>query len=92
MDYRYRFHRKAAIGAFFGAARYDLGPAAYGYYMGAGLQYLDVLPHWDLGLDFRLHEKLTRDKVLASDPPLTQQLPRRALDITGLSLYLSRKW
>jgi hypothetical protein len=92
VDYRYRFHRKAALGAFFGAARYDLGPAAYGYYLGAGLQYLDVLPHWDLGLDFRLHEKLTRDKVLASDPPLTLQLPRRALDITGVSLYLSRKW
>lgn len=92
VDYRYRFHRKAAIGAFFGAARYDLGPAAYGYYMGAGLQYLDVLPGWDLGLDFRLHEKLTRDKVLATDPPLTLQLPRRALDITGASLYLSRKW
>ncbi|MEQ1582074.1 MAG: capsule assembly Wzi family protein [Steroidobacteraceae bacterium] len=92
LDYRYRFMRKAAIGAFFGAARYDLGPAAYGYYMGAGLQYLDLIPGWDLGLDFRLHEKLTRDKVLASDPPLTQQLPRRALDITGMSLYLSRKW
>ncbi len=92
VDYRFRFTRKAAIGAFFGAARYDQGLPAYGYYMGAGVQYLDVLPGWDIGADFRLHEKLTRDKVLASDPPLTVQLPRRAADITGVSLYLSRKW
>jgi hypothetical protein len=92
VDYRFRFTRHLAAGAFFGAARYDLSPAAYGYYMGAGLQYLDVFSGWDLGLDFRLHEKLTRDKVLASDPPLTVQLPRRVLDITGASLYVSRKW
>lgn len=92
VDYRFRFHRKGAVGAFFGAARYDAELPAHGYYMGAGLQYLDVLPGWDVGADYRYHEKLTRDKVLPSDPPLTVQLPRRSIDITGVSLYLSRRW
>lgn len=92
VDYRFRFHRKGAVGAFFGAARYDAQLPAQGYYMGAGLQYLGVLPGWDVGADYRYHEKLTRDKVLSSDPPQTLQLPRRSFDISGVSLYVSRKW
>jgi hypothetical protein len=92
LDYRFRFNRKLAITGFVGAARYDIELPAYGYYGGVGLQYLDVFPKWDIGLDYRYYEKLTRDKVLPSDPPLTLQLPRRSLDIKGFALYLSRRW
>lgn len=92
VDYRFRFTRRFAFGAFFGAARYQVQLPAYGYYGGIGLQYRDVLPRWDIGLDYRYHEKLTRDKVLPSDPPVTEQLPRRAFDVKGFSLYLSRRW
>jgi hypothetical protein len=84
--------RKLGISGFFGAGRYDIGLPAYGYYFGGGLQYMDLFRGWDLGLDYRYHEKLTRDKVLPSDPPVTLQLPRRVFDIRGLSLYLSRRW
>jgi Capsule assembly protein Wzi len=92
VDYRYRLTRKLGISGFFGAGRYDIGLPAYGYYFGGGLQYMDLFRGWDLGLDYRYHEKLTRDKVLPSDPPVTLQLPRRVFDIRGLSLYLSRRW
>jgi len=92
VDYRFRFTRHFAAGAFFGAGRLDAELPAYGYYFGAGLHYLDFLPGWDAGADFRYHEKMTRDKVLATDPTLNVQLPRRAFDISGVSLYLSRKW
>jgi len=92
LDYRYRANRKLALGVFLGAARYQVQLPAYGYYGGIGVQYLDVLPRWDIGLDYRYHEKLTRDKLLASDPPATEQLPRRAFDVKGFSLYLSRRW
>jgi hypothetical protein len=92
IDYRFRAWRRLAVGGFFGAARYDIGLPAYGYYWGAGLQYRDVLPGWDVGADFRHHDKFTRDKALASDPPVTVQLPRRVWDINGVSLYLSKRW
>ena len=96
IDYRFRAFRKFAVGGFFGAARYDVGLPAYGYYWGAGVQYLDLLPNllpgWDLGVDFRHHDKFTRTKVLPQDPPLTLQLPRRVFDVDGYSLYLSKRW
>jgi len=92
VDYRYRLWRQVAVSAFVGAARYDIGLPAYSYYWGAGLQYRDVLPGWDIGADFRQYDKFTRDRVLASDPPAPVQLPRRVWDIRSVSLYLSRRW
>ena len=92
LDYRFRLNRKLALGAFFGVGRYDLTLAAHGYYMGAGVQYRDLLPGWDLGLDYRYYDKLDRDKGLPSDPESNPGLPRRSVDIHGFSLYLSRKW
>ena len=92
IDYRFRAWRKLAIGGFLGAARYDIGLPAYGYYWGGGLQYVDVIPGWSIGVDFRHHDKFTRTKVLPSDPPYTLQLPRRVIDVNGVSLYLSKKW
>jgi hypothetical protein len=92
LDYRYRFSRKLAFGAFFGAARYDFGLPAYGYYWGIGAQVMDLLPGWDLSLDARQHEKIGRDKTLPDDPLATPDRTRLFFDADGLTLYLSRRW
>ncbi|MGH8177579.1 MAG: capsule assembly Wzi family protein [Steroidobacter sp.] len=92
IDYRYRINRKFAIAAFLGAARYDVNLPADGGFIGAGVQYRDLLPGWDVGLDYRHYDKLTRDKGLPSDPESNPGLPRRILDIHGISLYLSKRW
>jgi len=92
VDYRYRLNRKLALGGFIGVGRYDLKLPAYGYYFGVGLQYLDVLPRWDIGLDYRTYDKLTRFKGLPSDPESNPGLNRRVIDIDGVSLYVSKRW
>jgi hypothetical protein len=92
LDYRFRLSRKLAIGAFLGVGRYDLTLDAHGYYMGGGVQYRDVLPGWDLGIDYRYYDKLDRDKGLPGDPQSNPGLPRRYVDIHGISLYVSKRW
>jgi hypothetical protein len=93
IDYRFRFTPRFAIGGFFGVARYNYGLATNGYFWGGGLQLQNVLPKWDIGLDFRHYEKLNRDKTLPSDPvPEVGQHPRLYIDIDGMSLYISRRW
>lgn len=92
LDYRFRLNRKLAIGAFFGVGRYDLILDAHGYYMGGGVQYRDLFPGWDIGIDYRYHDKLDRDKGLPSDPESNPGLPRRYVDIHGFSLYVSKRW
>jgi hypothetical protein len=84
-------NRKLAIGAFFGVGRYDLTLPAHGYYFGAGLQYRDLLPGWDVGVDYRLHDKLNRDKGLPADPESNPGLSRRFVDIDGISFYVSKR-
>lgn len=91
LDYRYRFRNPLALSAFAGAARYDLATPAYGYYFGAGVQWRDLLPHFDLSLDFRYMDKVARDKLLPSDPS-SQPRPDSFYDITGATLYLSYRW
>lgn len=90
VDYRYRFGRHVALSAFGGVGRYADGLPAYGYYGGAGLQYLGPGRNWELGLDYRVHNKLGRDKVLPGDPPSTPDRTRLFYDVSGLTLYLSR--
>ena len=68
IDYRYRISRHLAFGAFIGFARYAAPTPAQGYYAGAGLQWRDLLPKWDLSLEGRYFDHLQRDKVLPSDP------------------------
>jgi hypothetical protein len=93
VDYRFRITPRIGIGAFFGAARYDYGLATNGYYWGAGIQLLDVLPKWDIGFDMRHYEKLNRDKALPTDPvPTAETHPRLYIDIDGMTLYVSRRW
>jgi capsule assembly protein Wzi len=90
VDYRYRFSGPLALNAFFGAARYAVATPAYGYYLGTGVQWRDVLPGWDLGLDYRYGWKLARKHDLPSDPQGNR--PDSFYDINSLSLYVSRKF
>jgi hypothetical protein len=90
LDYRYRLDRHLAIGGFFGFARYSAPTPAQGYYAGAGLQWRDLWPHWDLTLDARYFDRIQRDKLLSTDPQNGDPVEW----YTGLlpSLYLSRRF
>jgi hypothetical protein len=92
LDYRFRFSRHIAVGAFFGAGRYDVGLPAYGYYFGLGMQYMNVISKWDIGFDLRHYEKLGRDIALPTDPPSTPDRTRLFFDVNGMALYVSRRW
>jgi hypothetical protein len=94
IDYRYRLNRTLALTGFLGAARYDLATPAFGYYVGLGAQWRDVLPGWDANIDFRYGDKIARDKLLPSDPPAVGPAARNDefYDIRGATLYLSYKF
>lgn len=89
LDYRYRFRNPLAVTAFLGAARYDLATPAYGYYLGVGAQWRDVLPRFDLNLDVRYADKVARDKLSDAGSSLR---PDSFYDITGATLSLSYRW
>lgn len=91
LDYRYRFHNPLAFTAFLGAARYDQATPAYGYYLGMGLQWRDVLPRFDVNLDLRYADKVARDKLLPTDPGSVPR-PDIFYDIASASLSLSYRW
>jgi hypothetical protein len=91
LDYRYRFHNPLAVSVFVGASRLDLATPAYGYYYGAGVQWRNLLPNTDVGLDLRYGDKIARDKLLPSDPPSTKR-PDSFYDLTGATLSLSYRW
>jgi hypothetical protein len=90
LDYRRSLSERFAIGGFLGAARLDLDTPAYGYYFGGTFQVKDLLPRWDLALDLRIGDKLARDNVLPTDPQGGR--PDDFFDLTGFSLYLSRRF
>jgi Capsule assembly protein Wzi len=72
LDYRYRFNNPLALSIFLGAARYALATPAYGFYYGAGIQWRNLLPGCDVGVDYRYANSIARDHLLPSDP----QVPR----------------
>jgi hypothetical protein len=90
LDYRYRFSDNFALGLFAGPARYDLATPAYSVYFGIGGLWRDILPKWDLGLDFRYAQNVARDHVLASDPQGVR--PESFYKIETALLYLSRRF
>lgn len=90
LDYRYRFPGPLALGAFLGAARYDLATPAFGVYGGVGVQWRELLRGWDLGLDLRYALKVARDDLVASDP--IGDRPDSFYDIRSAALYLSRRF
>ena len=81
LDYRYRFWGPLAADAYFGAARYALATPAYGFYYGLGLEWRNVLPHLDIGVDFRYDDSIARDHLLPSDPHVNR--PDSFYDIWG---------
>ena len=91
IDYRYRLWGPLAISAFLGAARYDLATPAYGYYLGAGVMWRDVLPQFDVGIEAHYADKVARDKLLPGDPVWTQR-DDTFYDVKSALLYVSRKW
>lgn len=92
VDYRFRLGEHLALTGFFGVGRYEIELPAYGYYIGGGFQYRNLFPGWDLALDYRFYDKMTRDKGLPSDPESNPGLPRRVIDVNGYGLYISKRW
>jgi hypothetical protein len=92
LDYRYRMGQHLAFTGFIGAARYDLATPAFGYYLGLGTQWRDILPRTDLSLDLRWAEKVARDKLLPSDPDPSVGRPDVFYDIYSAAVYLSYRW
>jgi hypothetical protein len=91
IDYRYRFRNPLALSVFIGASRYSLATPAYGLYFGGGLQWRDIYPGWDLGLDIRQAKKVARDHLLPSDPQSPIR-PDSFYTIKSLSLSVTRRF
>jgi len=91
LDWRYRFKGPLALDLFLGASRYALATPALGLYTGAGLQWRNILPSWDLGLDYRYADHVYRLRVLPTDPQGGYR-PDSYYDISMLTLYISKKF
>ncbi len=91
LDYRYRFNGPLALNLFGGAARYAAATPAYGFYFGGGLQWRELIPHWDLGVDYRYASKVDRLRVLPTDPQGGYR-PDAYYDVSMTTLYVSRKF
>lgn len=91
LDYRYRFANPLALSFFVGASRYDLATPAYGMYFGAGVQWRNVRPGWDVGLDVRQALKVARDHLLPSDPQSPIR-PDSFYTVNSVSLALSKRF
>ncbi len=90
LDYRLRFNNPLAMGAYLGAARYALATPAYGVYVGLGLQYRNVLPGWDVGVDVRYNDSIARDHLLPTDPPNVGPRNDSFYDVVGALFTISR--
>jgi hypothetical protein len=90
LDYRYRFRGPLALNVFIGAARYALATPAYGIYYGAGVQWRNVLPGWDLGVDLRYADSVARDHLVPSDPANVNGRPDSFYNILSTTVSISR--
>ncbi len=90
IDYRYRFTESIAAGLFAGVTRYNLSTPAYSIYFGLGGLWRNIIPKWDLGIDLRHAQNVTRDNLLVSDPQGAR--PDQFYKIETALLYLSRKF
>jgi hypothetical protein len=90
VDYRHRFGEHFALGAFGGVARYDLATPAYSIYGGLGAQWRNVLPLWDIGLDYRYAQNVARDHVLPTDVQGVR--PDSFYKIQSETLYVTRRF
>jgi hypothetical protein len=90
IDYRHRFGDRLALSIFAGVDRYNLATPAYSLYAGTGAQWRDVLPKWDLGIDFRYAQNIARNHVLPTD--IQGARPDSFYKIQGLVGYVSRRF
>lgn len=67
LDYRYRFTPSIAATGFLGAARYAARTPANGYYGGLGLQWINVVPGFDLSLEGRYAYSVVRNKTFPDE-------------------------
>lgn len=92
IDYRYRFHNPLAVSVFVGASRYSLATPAYGISYGAGLQWRNVAPGWDIGVDARVAKKVARDNLVAGDPVTVGDRTDTFYDIYSATLSVTRRF
>jgi hypothetical protein len=90
VDYRHRFTDHIALNVFAGVARYNLATPAYSLYAGVGPQWRDILPKWDIGVDFRYAQNVARNHVLATDVQGVR--PDSFYKIESGTLYLTRRF
>jgi hypothetical protein len=88
VDYRYRFGESFAISLFAGVNRYNLATPALSLYGGAGAQWRNVIPQWDLGVDYRDAQNIARNHVLRTD--IQGPRPDSFYKIQSVVAYLSR--
>jgi hypothetical protein len=75
---------------FAGVNRYNLATPAYSLYGGIGTQWRNIVPKWDIGVDFRYAQNIARNHVLATDPPGVR--PDSFYKIESLIAYLTRRF
>jgi hypothetical protein len=90
LDYRYRSRNPLALNVFIGAARYSLVTPAYGIYYGAGLQWRNIFPGWDFGVDLRYADSVARDHLVPGDPPTIAGHNDSFYNILSTTLSISR--
>jgi len=90
LDYRLRTGEHLAFTGFFGFARYELTTPAHGYYAGAGVQWRNLRPGWDLSLEGRYYDRIVRKKLAPTERILIW--PNEYYSVTGLGLSLSRRF
>src|SRR5277367_2740568 len=90
IDYRHRFDGPLALNVFAGIARYNLETPATSVYGGLGAQWRDILPMWDLNLDYRYAQNIARDRVLGTD--VQGPRPESFYKIESVTFYVSRRF
>jgi hypothetical protein len=90
IDYRHRFGDTFSLSLFAGVDRYDLATPAYGLYGGIGSQWRNVLPKWDIGLDFRHAQNIARNHVLPTDVQGVR--PDSFYKIESVIAYITRRF
>jgi hypothetical protein len=89
VDYRRRMGPNLAAALFMGVGRYAGPTPAYGWYGGAGVQWRNIGRNWDLSLDARIGDHMVRNKI-PGEPMILW--PNTFYTITGMSIYLSRRF
>jgi hypothetical protein len=91
LDYRYRAGEHFGASFFAGAARYaSASPTpGFGWYGGVGLHWRNIFPKWDLNLEYRRADQMSRYKT-AGEPVIIW--PNTFDVATGRTLSLSRRF